>query len=104
VLSVLPLPRAAFDNLRPFVDRCLELFRVGELPLLTDGEVIIRHSTATACHHLSPLAAALPADPGSPCCASAPDPAGFRIIPSPPAECEEQPVQGRLGMLKLKSP
>lgn len=37
VLSVLQLPRAAFDRLRPFVDRCLELFRTGSLPLLTDG-------------------------------------------------------------------
>lgn len=37
VLSVLPLPRLAFDNLRPFVNRVLELFRVGALPLLTDG-------------------------------------------------------------------
>jgi hypothetical protein len=39
VLSVLPLPRAAFASLRPFADRALDLFRAGALPLLTDGRV-----------------------------------------------------------------
>jgi hypothetical protein len=41
VLTVLPLPRLAFANLKPFVNRCLELFRTGYLPLLTDGGWVV---------------------------------------------------------------